>query len=45
MFLALQRRERSTYVAIHDLAARAMFLKAAVLLLFISEISQLLFAY
>ena len=33
MFLALQH---STYAAIHDLAARAMFLEAAVLL-FISE--------
>ena len=37
MFLALQRR--STYAAIHDLVARAMFLEAVVLLLFISEIS------
>ena len=36
MFLALQR---STYAAIHDLVARAMFLEAVVLLLFISEIS------
>ena len=38
MFLALQH---STYAAIHDLNARAMFLEAAVLLLslFISEIS------
>ena len=34
MFLALQH---STYVAIHDLVARAKFLEAAVLLLFISE--------
>ena len=36
MFLALQR---STYAAIHDLVARAMFLEVVVLLLFISEIS------
>ena len=36
MFLALQH---STYAAIHDLVARAMFLEAAVLLLSISEIS------
>ena len=36
MFLALQH---STYVAIHDLVARAMFLEAESLLLFISEIS------
>ena len=36
MFLALQH---STYVAIHDLVARAMFLETAVLLLSISEIS------
>ena len=36
MFLALQH---STYAVIHDLVARAMFLEAAVLLLFISEIS------
>ena len=36
MFLALQH---STYAAIHDFVARAMFLEAAVLLLFISEIS------
>ena len=36
MFLALQR---STYAAISDLVARAMFLEAVVLLLFISEIS------
>ena len=36
MFLALQR---STYAAIHDLVARAMFLEAVVLPLFISEIS------
>ena len=36
MSLALQH---STYAAIYDLIARAMFLKAAVLLLFISEIS------
>ena len=36
MFLGLQH---STYAAIHDLVARAMFLEAAVLLLFISEIS------
>ena len=38
MFLALQR---STYAAIHDLVAPAMFLEAVVLLLslFISEIS------
>ena len=38
MFLALQH---STYAAIHDLVARAMFLETAVLLLslFISEIS------
>ena len=35
MFLALH----STYAAIHDLVARAMVLEAAVLLLFISEIS------
>ena len=35
MFLALKR---STYAAIHDLVARAMFF-AVVLLLFISEIS------
>ena len=34
MFLALQH---STYAAIHDLVARAMFLEAAVLLLFLSE--------
>ena len=34
MFLALQH---STYVAIHDLVARAMFLEAAVLLSFIPE--------
>ena len=34
--LALQH---STYAAIHDLVARVMFLEAAVLLLFISEIS------
>ena len=31
--------KHSTYAAIHDLVARAMFLEAAVLLLFISEIS------
>ena len=31
--------QHSTYAAIHDLVARAMFLEAAVLLLFISEIS------
>ena len=36
MFLALQH---STYAAIYDLVARAMFLEAAVLLLSISEIS------
>ena len=36
MFLALQR---STYACIHDLVAQVMFLEAAVLLLFISEIS------
>ena len=36
MFLALQH---STYAAIHDLVARAMFWEAAVLLLFVSEIS------
>ena len=36
MFLALQH---STYAVIHDLAARAMSLEAAVLLLFVSEIS------
>ena len=36
MFLALQL---STYTAIYDLVARAMFLEAVVLLLFISEIS------
>ena len=36
MFLTLQH---STYAAIHDLVVRAMFLEAAVLLLFISEIS------
>ena len=36
MSLALQH---STYAAIYDLVARAMFLKAVVLLLFISEIS------
>ena len=34
MFLALQH---SAYAAIHDLVAGAMFLEAAVLLLFISE--------
>ena len=32
MFLAFQR---STYAAIHDLVARAMFLEAVVLLLFL----------
>ena len=36
MFLALQH---STYAAIHDLVARAMFWEPAVLLLFVSEIS------
>ena len=36
MFLALQH---STYAAIHGLVARAMFWEAAVLLLFVSEIS------
>ena len=36
MFLALQH---SAYAAIYDLVAQAMFLEAAVLLLFISEIS------
>ena len=36
MFLALQH---STYAAILDLVARAMFLEVVVLLLFISEIS------
>ena len=35
MFLALH----FTYAAIHDLVARAMFWEAAVLLLFVSEIS------
>ena len=35
-FLALQH---STYAAIHDLVARAMFLEAGSLLLFLSEIS------
>ena len=36
MLLAFQH---STYAVIHDLVARAVFLEAAVLLLFISEIS------
>ena len=36
MFLALQH---STYATIHDLVARTLFLEAAILLLFISEIS------
>ena len=36
MFLALQH---STHATIHDLVARALFLEAAILLLFISEIS------
>ena len=35
LFLALQH---STYAAIHDLVARAMFLEAAVLLLSVSKI-------
>ena len=36
--MALALQQRSTYAAIQDLVARVMFLEAAVLLLFISEI-------